>query len=56
MSADLYPFQMYSTMNTMSVLFLVMTFLVNLLKSLDPLTINEFEMFTKFDCIEDRTI
>jgi hypothetical protein len=27
-----------------------------LLKSLDPLTINEFEMFTKFDCIEDKII
>ena len=27
-----------------------------LLKSLAPLTINEFEMFTKFDCIKDRTI
>jgi hypothetical protein len=27
-----------------------------LLKSLDPLTVNEFEMFTKFDCIEDKTI
>ena len=28
----------------------------NLLKSLDPLTVNEFEMFTKFDCIEDKII
>ena len=27
-----------------------------LLKSLEPLTVNEFEMFTKFDCIEDQTI
>jgi hypothetical protein len=27
-----------------------------LLKSMNPLTVNEFEIYTKFDCMEDTTI
>ena len=56
MSVDLYQFPNVQYDEYHEWIIYGYDFSSNLLKSLDPSTINEFEMFTKFDCIEDKTI